>query len=196
MSNAASYQHFITPILSLYVLFFHLMLLKGLPRWLSGKEFTCQSRRCRFDPWVGKIPWLRKGKPTPVFLPGKSHGQRSLVGYRPWGCKRVHHDLANEHTHTILLMRKSLSLGSGRSFLMNQGGRDAHSPREAIQDHLHLCVWFAWWNLEWCPHKLWGKVHSSAITEKESGMPFLDLHPEQFLGSNSPISFAETAFRY
>lgn len=41
-----------------------------------------------------------------------------------------------------------------------------------------------------------GKVHNSAITEKESGMPFLDLHPEQFLGSNSPISFAETAFRY
>ena len=41
----------------------------------------------RFDPWVGKIPWRRKWQPTPVLLPGKSHGQRSLVGYSPWGRK-------------------------------------------------------------------------------------------------------------
>ena len=37
-----------------------------------------------FDPWVGKIPWRRKWQSTPVFLPGKSHGQRNLVGYSPW----------------------------------------------------------------------------------------------------------------
>ena len=37
--------------------------------------------------WVGKIPWRRAWQPTPVFLPGESHGQRSLVGYNPWGCK-------------------------------------------------------------------------------------------------------------
>ena len=40
-----------------------------------------------FDPWVGKIPWRRKWQPTPVFLPGESHGRRSLVGYSPWGHK-------------------------------------------------------------------------------------------------------------
>ena len=40
-----------------------------------------------FDPCVGKIPWRRAWQPTPVFLPGKSHGQRSLVGYSPWGRK-------------------------------------------------------------------------------------------------------------
>ena len=40
-----------------------------------------------FDPWVGKIPWRRKWQPTPVFLRGESHGQRSLVGYSPWGRK-------------------------------------------------------------------------------------------------------------
>ena len=39
--------------------------------------------RCRFDPWVGKIPWRRAWQPTPVFLPGESHGQRSLAGYDP-----------------------------------------------------------------------------------------------------------------
>ena len=44
----------------------------GLPLWLSGKESTCQCKRCRFDAWVGKIPWRRKWQPTPVFLPGKS----------------------------------------------------------------------------------------------------------------------------
>ena len=41
-------------------------------------------KRHRFSPWVGKIPWRRAWKPTPVFLSGKSHGQRSLVGYSPW----------------------------------------------------------------------------------------------------------------
>jgi len=41
----------------------------------------------RFNPWVRKIPWREKWQPTPVFLPGESHGQRSLVGYSPWGRK-------------------------------------------------------------------------------------------------------------
>ena len=40
-----------------------------------------------FNPWVGKIPWRRKWQPAPVFLPGESHGQRSLAGYSPWGHK-------------------------------------------------------------------------------------------------------------
>ena len=55
----------------------------GLPWWLSNKEPACQCRRHKrrgFNPWVGKIPWRRKWQPTPVFLPGKSHGQRSLAG--------------------------------------------------------------------------------------------------------------------
>ena len=41
----------------------------------------------QFDPWVGKIPWRRKWQPTPVFLPGESHGWRSLVSYSPRGLK-------------------------------------------------------------------------------------------------------------
>ena len=54
-------------------------------RWCSGKKSTCQCRRHRLDPWVGKFPWRRKWQPTPVFLPEKSHGQRSLVDHTPWG---------------------------------------------------------------------------------------------------------------
>ena len=56
----------------------------------NGKESTCQGRRCKkggFNPWVGKISWSRNWHSTPVFLPGKFHGQRSLVGYSPWGHK-------------------------------------------------------------------------------------------------------------
>ena len=51
------------------------------------KNPLCQYRRPRFDPWVGKVPWRRKWQPTPVLVPGQSHGQRSLVGYSPWGHK-------------------------------------------------------------------------------------------------------------
>ena len=74
-----------------FVLFIYFLVIPfQLPRWLSGKESVCQCsrhRRPRFNPWVKKIPWRRKWQPTPVFLPGKFHGQRSLVGYSPWGCK-------------------------------------------------------------------------------------------------------------
>jgi len=59
------------------------MQLLGLPRWVSGKESACHCRRHEFDPWLRKIPWRREWQPTPVTLPGKSHGQRSLVGYSP-----------------------------------------------------------------------------------------------------------------
>ena len=60
-------------------------LLLGLPKCLSGKESACRCKRRRFDPWVRKIPWRRKWEPAPVLLPGKSRGQRSPVGYSPWG---------------------------------------------------------------------------------------------------------------
>ena len=57
-----------------------------LPRWLRGKESICQCRTWWFNPWVGKIPCRRKWQPTPIFLPGKFHGQ-SLTGYSTWGHK-------------------------------------------------------------------------------------------------------------
>ena len=59
----------------------------GLPLWLSGKEYACNAGD------VGSIPWGRKWQPTPVFLSGKSHGQRRPAGCHPWGHKRVGHDL-------------------------------------------------------------------------------------------------------
>ena len=61
----------------------------GLPWWLSNKESACQCRRPGFDSWGRRIPWRRKWQPTPVFLPGKFHGQGSLAGYSPGGCKEL-----------------------------------------------------------------------------------------------------------
>ena len=55
----------------------------------SDGRLSLQYRRPGFDPWVGKIPWRRAWQPTPVFPPGKSHRQKSLVGYTPWICKEL-----------------------------------------------------------------------------------------------------------
>ena len=71
---------------------YHLSHQGNFPGGTSGKEPTCQCRRQkrqRFNPWVRKIPWRREWQPTPAFLPGEFHGQRSLVRYSPWGCKEL-----------------------------------------------------------------------------------------------------------
>ena len=68
-------------------------------QWLRWYRICLQCRGPRFDSWVGKIPWRRKWLPTPVFLPRESHGQRTLVGYSPWGRKES--DMTEQQTtHT------------------------------------------------------------------------------------------------
>ena len=57
------------------------------PRWQRAHLQCRRHKRCGFDPWVGKIALRRKWQPASVFLPGESHGQRSLAGYNPWGRK-------------------------------------------------------------------------------------------------------------
>ena len=71
-----------------------------------------------FDPWVGKMPWRREWLPTPVFLPGEFHRQRSLVGYSPWGLKES--DRTEKLTEVnILFLRSSLYEASpGTRFLV------------------------------------------------------------------------------
>ena len=64
----------------------------GFPGGAGDRELTCQCKRhmrSRFNPWVGKILWRRAWQPTLVFLPGESHGQRSLSGYSPWDHKAL-----------------------------------------------------------------------------------------------------------
>ena len=74
----------------------------GFPGGTSGKELACQSRRpkrCRFIPWVEKIPWKRAWQPTPIFLLGESHGQRKPAGYSPWGGKELDTTKETVRTH-------------------------------------------------------------------------------------------------
>ena len=61
---------------------------KGSPGCSDGKESACNAGDQGPIPELGKIPWRRKWHPTPVFLPGKSYGWRSLAGYSPWGHKQ------------------------------------------------------------------------------------------------------------
>ena len=71
----------------------------GFPGDTSGKESACQWRKCkRLNPWVRKIPWIRQWQPVPVFLPGKFHRQKSLVGYRSRVCKELD---TTDHEHNI-----------------------------------------------------------------------------------------------
>ena len=77
----------------------------GFPDDTSGKESACQCRRCMFDSWVRIISWRRAWPPTPILLPGESNGQRSLVGYIPWGRKES--DTTEPlSTHTPITMAK------------------------------------------------------------------------------------------
>ena len=74
----------------------------GFPGGTSGKEPACQRRRRKrrgFHSWVGKMPWRRARQPTPVSLPGESHGERSLAGYSPWGHKESHTTEVTACTH-------------------------------------------------------------------------------------------------
>ena len=73
----------------------------------SAVKNPLQCKRCRrhmYHPWVRKIPWRRPWQPTPVFLPGESHGQRSLVGYSPQGHRRARQNLATKQQHNTYIM--------------------------------------------------------------------------------------------
>ena len=86
---------------------------KGFPGGASGKEPTCQCTRCEtrwLNPRIRKIPRRRAWQPTPVFLPRESHGQRSLVGYSPWGHKELDTTWAHMRVYLYLLnMYKHIS---------------------------------------------------------------------------------------
>ena len=83
----------------------------GFPGVASGNESSCQcrsDRSCRFNLWVGKIPWRMAWQPTPVFLLGESYRQRSPAGYSPWGHKESDTTKMTSHTHTMLATLKFL----------------------------------------------------------------------------------------
>ena len=107
----------------------------------TGKEPACQCGRHKrhgFDPWVGKIPWIRAWQPTPVFLPGESHGQRSLAGYSPWGRKQLDMTEASEHRHHYPVC---LCRGTTRSKALVQGRCELNPSSPHCQPFFHNCSW-------------------------------------------------------
>ena len=80
-----------------------LFLQLGFPGGATGKElaYWCKrQKKRRFFPWVGKIPWKRAWQPTPVFFPGESHGQGSLLSYGPQGHTELDTTKATQHART------------------------------------------------------------------------------------------------
>ena len=84
------------------------------PGGASGKESICQCRRCGFDPWITKIPGRGKWQSNPVLLPGKFHGQRSLVG-QSMGWQKVSHDLAHTDKKYLVIYFIQDALQTGDS---------------------------------------------------------------------------------
>ena len=104
---------------------------------VSFQEFICQCRRhkrCGFNPWVGKIPWRRKWQPTPVLLPGESHGWKRLAGYSPWSHKE--RTEVTEHARTFLSLLSAASplsvMLSMLSAAMNVSSLDLASGSEWV----------------------------------------------------------------
>ena len=90
---------FLTLFCFYYYLFFIAIKITYVAQWWKNLPANAGDRRCGFDLWVGKILWRRKWQPTPVFLPGKFHGQRSLAGYSPLGAKSQTRLRNWEHTN-------------------------------------------------------------------------------------------------
>ena len=108
------------------------------PLWLRWLRICLQCRRPGFDPWIRKIPRRREWLPTPVFLTGISHGQRSLVGYSPWGRKDsdTTEQLTHTHTHTQMLHGQTGAPGIQRWRGWNSHLQHHHFYSSS-QAHLH-----------------------------------------------------------
>ena len=108
----------------------------GFPGDASDKEPACQCKRHKrhsLVPWVGKISWRKRAwQPTAVCLPGKSRGQRSLVGYSPWGHNRVGQDLATKQPSQVFLTHVRLRSAS-------EGQRAAPGPPSSHCPLLPTC---------------------------------------------------------
>ena len=134
----------------------------GFPGGGSPEETACQCRshkRHWFDPWVGKIPWRRAWQPTPLFLPGESHRQRSLAGYSSWGCKESGMSVETSHTGVHkLLLRDYLILG------LDDTTRRVGSLAKLLQvDWNSLLLWWTWRHS--AQIQLQGRTHCPADRE-------------------------------
>ena len=138
---------------------------RDFPGGTSGKEPACQCKRCKilwFHCWVGKIPWRRAQQPTPVFLPGESHGRKSLMDYSPLGRRELDtleatwHSTAKETNHSV--KNKSIRLNWHKGCFTNAEGEDqslevlheishrgssSHTIQNGTRCRLLMCAFFS-----------------------------------------------------
>ena len=117
-----------------------IFLSEDFPGGSDGKEFA------RFYLWVRKIPWRRKWQPTPVILPGEFHGQRSLEGYSPWGCKEL--NTTERLTPLFLKLLIYLIFGCAVHRLSLVAASGSYSPLRCRGPQASHCSGFFCWGAE------------------------------------------------
>ena len=154
--------------------------IRGIPLWFSSTESTCNAGDMPYNPWVGKIIWKRKWQPTPVFLPGESHGQRSLAAYSPWGCK--------ESNVTGRLRPYNTPRSNDQSLIFNKVLRGTWGKIWIyIQSNLHLLfkmlIFFFFFRMSSNPVQTWPGISTQhleflhGIWRKASALESLDGFP-------------------
>ena len=123
-------------------------------------------------PWVGKIPWRRAWRPTPVFLPGESHGQRSLVGYSPWGCRE------SDTTELLHCHFSLLCIGKGNGNPLQCSCLE--NPREGG----------AWWAVVFGVAQSWTRL--KRLSSSSSSRPVWILVSNCYYSSYQPTLFPYT----
>ena len=117
--------------------------IQGFPGGPSGEESTCQCRRhnrCEFDLSVRKIPWRREWQPTPVFLPGESHGQRSLAGYTPCGPKEL--DMTGDLAHSQSAHSQQKHFLGGEQWVLSGKDSKEHNTLNASWSLHSIKGWY------------------------------------------------------
>ena len=110
---------------------------KGLPQWLNSKGSTCNAGDLGLIPG----PCIRVWEPTPEFLPGESHGQRSLAGYSPWGYKESGRTKATEHTYIQNRKPGMHNLGKALGTFLEQVSKVSSSGmKKHIYDNIYLKI--------------------------------------------------------
>ena len=105
-------------------------------------------------PWVGKMPWRRAWQPTPVVLPGESHGQRSLVGYSPWGQKELDMTEVTQHAGT---QRVKQEWGAKKEQFLRKRELVLQKEKEKWCDQYEVrnTVWAVGWDVLFIARYIW-----------------------------------------
>ena len=116
----------------------------GFPVGTSGKKpaYQCKGhKRCRFNPWVRKIPWRRAWQPTLVFLPGESHGQKSLAGYSPESHKESDTTKVTSYIYNYYLYFWRSSANTIRDMYVAKGRRNIWTTKSSFMCYGLASIW-------------------------------------------------------